>query len=238
MAELRLAICDDCAPDAERAAALCSAWLGERGIEHATSVFSSADELMADLRQGGGTSYDLYLLDIRLEDGSGLDVARWLFARGVRDRVILTTAYAEYALEAYDAHPLHYLVKPLAPEAVGRALDLATECARPRTVVFRRGARTLALPASDVCYLESRSHGVVVHERAEEHVLPLSLNKAERAAPPELFARCHKSYLVNLGWVERTTRTDVYLRDGTCLPRSRTFSTSFQTALVRHLSRA
>lgn len=238
MAELRLAICDDCAPDAERAAELCATWLGERGIEHDIRLFSSADALMGELSPGGGTSFDLYLLDIRIGGKSGLDVARWLFERGVRDRVILTSGSAEHALEAYDAHPLHYLLKPLGTEAVSRALGLAVELVRPRTVVFRHGARTISLLVKDVCYLESRSHGVIVHTRGAQHVLPLSLNEAERAVPSDAFARCHRSYLVNLGWVERIERTEVWLRDGTRLPRSRTFSKSFQTALVRYLSRA
>lgn len=237
MAELCLAICDDCASDAERAAALCSAWLGERGIEHDIRLFSSADALMGEL-SWGGPSFDLYLLDMRIGGKSGLDVARWLFERGVRDRVILTSGSAEYALEAYDVHPLHYLLKPLGPEAVSRALGLAVELARPRTVVFRHGARTISLLVEDVCYLESLSHGVIVHARGAQHVLPLSLNYAERAVPSGAFARCHRSYLINLGLVERVERTEVWLRDGTRLPRSRTFSKPFQTALVRYLNRA
>ena len=62
---------------------------------------------------------------------SGLEMARWLYDRGVRDRVVFITGNPEYALAGYDAHPLHYLLKPVDRERLEAALHLALEKRRP-----------------------------------------------------------------------------------------------------------
>lgn len=67
----------------------------------------------------------------------------------------------------------------------------------------------------------------------EAELVPLSLTEAESRMPSGAFARCHKSDLVSLAWVEEFSRAEVLLRDGTRLPVSRTFYAPFQSALSR-----
>ena len=71
----------------------------------------------------------------------------------------------------------------------------------------------------------------------EAELVPLSLTEAESRMPAGAFARCHKSYLVSLAWVEEFSRAEVLLRDGTRLPVSRTFYAPFQSALIHYLNR-
>lgn len=168
---------------------------------------------------------------------SGIALARRLYGSGVRDRVIFITGSAEYALDGYSAHPVHYLLKPVEREALEGALRLAWELRRPRTLLFRAGAKTAAFPAEDVLYLESRSHGVVLHFAGEERFLATSLTEAQRAVPGNSFARSHKSYLVNLAKVAEVGRSELKLTDGGTVPVSRTFYSAFQGALVRYLNR-
>ena len=157
----------------------------------------------------------------------------------MRDRVVFITGSAEYALAGYSVHPLDYLLKPVDREALEQALRRAWERRRPRTLLFRTGGRTAAVPAEEVRYLESRNHAVTVHRSASMSELPLatSLMEAERHTSSEDFARCHKSYLVNLAWVTELGRSELRLRDGERLPVSRAFYVPFQSALVRYLNR-
>ena len=85
-------------------------------------------------------------------------------------------------------------------------------------------------------YLESRNHGVIVHLRDGEQSFAMPLAEAERLLPAGAFQRCHKSYLVNLTWVERATHAGVLLKDSSRLPMSRTFYSDFQNAIVRRLN--
>ena len=60
--------------------------------------------------------------------------------------------------------------------------------------------------------------------------------EAERLLPAGIFHRCHRSYLVNLTWVERATHAGVLLKNGEWLPMGRTFYPEFQNALIRRLN--
>ena len=204
-------------------------------IEAQLTAFPSADALRAALETGQAV-FDLYLLDIQMAGTSGLEMARWLYDRGVRDRVVFITGNPEYALAGYDAHPLHYLLKPVDRERLEAALHLALEKRRPQTILLRWGGKTAALPLGEIRWVESRDHGVVVCLGERERTFPLSLAEAERLVPARMFRRCHKSYLVNMDWVDHLTRSGVFLRDGRCLPVSRSCYTAFQSALVRYLN--
>lgn len=235
MSPYRIAVCEDDRCDRELLTSLLQTLNSSSRLE--VSCYESADALRSSL-EGGTPPFDLYLLDIQLPGASGLELGRWLYAQGVRNRVVFVTVSAEYALEGYDAHPLHYLLKPIGREALAAALSLAQESARPQTAQFRCGRRTVSLPLDDIRYMESRDHGVVVFLGEQTRPFPQSLTEAERSLPVEMFARCHKSYLVNLSWVEECGRGGVVLRDGVRLPVSRTFYRSFQSALVRWLNRS
>lgn len=230
MAAYRVAVCED----EEAVRALVCSWCREIfsgwGVEAQVSGFANAGEL-------GEGDFDLYLLDIQMPGESGLSLARRLYESGVRDRVIFITGSAEYALEGYSAHPLHYLLKPVERQELAAALGLAWEKRRPRALIFRAGGKTAAYNAGDVRYLESRSHGVVINLVDGERYIPIPLTEAERSVPAESFARCHKSYLVNLAWVAEVGRTELRLRDGARLPVSRSAYAAFQSALVRYLNR-
>ena len=230
MSVYRVAVYEDDDEVRKLICGLCGKIYSGWGVDADIDAFDSAGDAV-------GEDYDLYLLDIQMPGESGIALARRLYGSGVRDRVIFITGSAEYALDGYSAHPVHYLLKPVEREALEGALRLAWELRRPRTLLFRAGAKTAAFPAEDVLYLESRSHGVVLHLAGEERFLATSLTEAQRAVPGDSFARSHKSYLVNLAKVAEVGRSELKLTDGGTVPVSRTFYSAFQGALVRYLNR-
>lgn len=201
MPAYQVALCEDEPMDRDQLAGLCREIFSSWNIEAQLTAFPSADALRAALETGQAV-FDLYLLDIQMAGTSGLEMARWLYDRGIRDRVVFITGNPEYALAGYDAHPLHYLLMPL----------------------------------GEIRWVESRDHGVVVCLGEEERAFPLSPRDAERLLPGASFRRCHKSYLVNMDWVDHLTRGGVILRDKRQLPVSRTYYAGFQSALVQYLN--
>ena len=76
----------------------------------------------------------------------------------------------------------------------------------------------------------------MVHLGGGEQTFSVPLAEAERLLPARVFRRCHKSYLVNLAWVERATHAGVLLKDDERLPMSRTFYSEFQNAIIHCLN--
>ena len=68
---------------------------------------------------------DLVLLDVQMPGQTGFEVARELVARGVDSRVVFVTAFDQYAIEAFEVNAIDYLLKPVAPERLGRTIERA-----------------------------------------------------------------------------------------------------------------
>ena len=235
MSTYRVALCEDEAVECRQITAMCRDIFAAQGVETEIVPFSSADALRQTAEEKRA-AFDLYLLDIQMEGTTGLELAQWLYDQGVRDRVIFITGNPEYALAGYDAQPLHYLLKPVSRERLAEALGRALEKQGAQAVLFQRGGKAVPLPAREIRYLESRNHGTVVCLGDGEQAFSIPLREAAGLLPAGAFRRCHKSYLVNLSWVERATHAGVLLKDGRRLPMSRTFYTEFQNAIVHRLN--
>ena len=121
MSAYRVALCEDEAVERDQIAGLCRDIFSALGVEAEVVPFPSADDLRRTV-EAGRTAFDLYLLDIQMKEGArGLDLARRRYHWGVRDRIIFITGNPEYALAGYEAHPLHYLLKPVSRDRLEAA---------------------------------------------------------------------------------------------------------------------
>lgn len=156
---------------------------------------------------------EVLFLDIRLSDGSGIDLAKEVLSFGLKPYVIFTTAYGEYALEAFKISAVDYLLKPFSEEDLKEAIDRVFEkknnvnqlmsfikAERP-IIPARIGNKVLFLNPEDIYYVQAEMGEVSV--RTKEGLLPLSkkLYEVEERLRPYNFFRVHRSYLVNLNKV-------------------------------------
>ena len=167
-------------------------------------------------------AYDLVFLDVRMPGGTGLDVAGVLRERSSRPYVIFTTAYPDYAVEAFDLAAADYLVKPFDADrlerAVQRALGMAGDrgddpsaghpIRRPHNgdveplvrIPVQRDGRTVLVEGDAIIYAAA-NRGYSSLKLADERLLvSLSLSELERRLRGHFF-RAHRSYLVNLDHV-------------------------------------
>ena len=236
MAPYHLAVCEDNPEEGEHLLKMCDDLLAAREIPHTLRLFENAGALAQALEQNS-EAFDLLLLDIQMEGQSGMALAKELYRRQVPVRFLFITGYAEYALEGYEVHPIHYLLKPVEPAQLEDVLLRDwNEHHRVKNLLLRSGGKTLSLPVADIRYMESRNHTLVIYTVKAEYHLPLSLSEAENLAPPGAFYRCHNSFLVNIRQVEEIGRTSLRLRDGTQLPMGRRYYRSFQTAFIHFIN--
>lgn len=228
----KVAICEDEAHTREQVRELCRDILNEIKVESEIALFSAAEELEAVL-DAEGDPFHLLILDIELEGKSGLTLAKELYERSCETGVIFITNHREYAEEGYDAHPIHFLVKPIDRMRLTQAIKMDLKRRNlPRMVTLNYGKRVLALPTKDICYIESRNHHIYICRETGHQEIRLTLSEVE-AMLGEQFQRCHSSYLVNLECVREFGKTDIVLRDGKRLPLSRTYAKHFSTAYLR-----
>lgn len=231
----KIAICEDEPYTLENTRSLCSDILNKHEVEHEISLYSSAEELEAVLDEKGDP-FHLLILDIKLEKKSGLTLAKELYSRNSEMGIVFMTNYCEYAQEGYDAHPIHFLTKPIDRSRLTEAIktDLKRK-ALPKTITLNYGRKLMILPVKEICYIESRNHHIFICKKDDTHEIRMKLTEVEPLLSNQ-FQRCHTSYLVNLEYVKEVGKTEVLLQNGKKLPISRMWRDRFATAYLRYFN--
>jgi len=150
----------------------------------------------------------LLFLDIQMPGLGGFDVLERL---DDMPQVIFTTAYDQYAIQAFEVSALDYLLKPIVPARLAAALAKlrprteAAHAARPRLerVFVRDGDRCWIVNLPEIFLLESEGNYTRVCFAAERPLIRRSLNVMEEQLDPALFFRANRQQIVNLKWIEK-----------------------------------
>jgi two-component system, LytTR family, response regulator AlgR len=163
---------------------------------------------------------DIVLLDVRMPGIDGLEVARHLANLAEPPAVIFTTAFDEYALQAFESEAVAYLLKPIRSEKLHAALAKAARLSRPqlrqvaaaarvptqRSHIGVRGRDGLKLiPVEEVfCFQADQKYTTVKHQKGED-LIEDSLKTLEEEFSAN-FVRIHRNALVNTKYLERIAR--------------------------------
>ncbi len=139
---------------------------------------------------------DVVLLDIRMPGPDGLATAHTLATLPAPPAIVFTTAYADFAVDAFDAGAAHYLLKPVSAERLAQALARVAP-ALPRGLLLTRGSQTQRVPLVEVLYVQADAKYLTVHTRQGEWLLEDSLARLEDVYAPQLL-RIHRALLVNV----------------------------------------
>jgi two-component system response regulator AlgR len=199
MAEaLRTLIVDDEPLAVERLQVICARIDG-------LSVVGTASDGAAALRLVGALQPDLILLDMTMPELDGLSVARALAKEGNPPALVFVTAHDSFAVEAFDLDAVDYVLKPVAPERLDRAISRA---------VARRGERVrtpgewiaefwvphrselLRIAVSDVDRIDAERDYVRLHVGERSYLLLQTVSGLEERLDPAMFIRLHRSTIL------------------------------------------
>jgi two-component system LytT family response regulator len=176
----------------------------------------------------------LVFLDVAMPECDGFDVLVGLGV-DVPPAVVFVTAHDGYALRAFEAGALDYLLKPFDAERFGRALQRAKQrvpaklaAAQARVLAVKSGGGVTFVKLSEIVWIEAADYYVRLHTAAATHLLRRTLSELERELDPAEFCRIHRSVIVSLDRVRRLEPSvggeyDVLLDDGTRQPLSRRY---------------
>ena len=199
--QLRVMIVDDEAPARQRLRDL----LSDCAAEIPLTVAGEAASGRAALEQLSREPADVVLLDIRMPEMDGIEVAQHLQQLDRPPAVVFATAYDAYAIRAFEVHAVDYLLKPISLSRLKEALARAS---RPRPKALREIARTPRthfsaqergkihlIPVADVIYLKADLKYVSVRTAAREYLIEESLTRLEEEFG-DRFVRVHRNCLI------------------------------------------
>ncbi|MBS1662514.1 MAG: response regulator transcription factor [Bacteroidetes bacterium] len=149
---------------------------------------------------------DVMFLDIRLPGMSGL---HFLSTLPDPPLVVLTTAYAEYALESYEFNVIDYLLKPISFErfskAVSKLLDgriySTLPAPLPDHIFIKSNSKFFRVNFSEILYVQGMKDYLKIHTPDYTLITHQTMNELEKSLPPRAFIRVHRSYLVAIGHI-------------------------------------
>jgi len=153
---------------------------------------------------------DLIFLDIQLPGMTGLNFLRTLKNPPL---VVLTTAYAEYALESYEFNVIDYLLKPISYERFSKTIDkivegrLFTQTSKEKEhshdhIFIKSNSKFFKVNFSEIIYIEGMKDYLKIHTADYKLVTHQTMNEMEKILPAKQFIRVHKSYIIALAHVK------------------------------------
>jgi two-component system LytT family response regulator len=223
------------------------------GIEIVAECGSGAEAMQALAAQ----QIDLVLLDVQMQDSTGLDVVE-KFGPARMPPVIFVTAYDEYAVKAFELNAVDYLLKPFDGERLRSSVERARERIAekrhasladqlqalldsrgrkwPDRIVVKDGERFDFVPVDSIDWIESANNYVQMHCGPRQHLLAESLSSLESRLNPTRFLRIHRGRIVNLSRILaiHPLLSGTYqfeLRGGTRLTSGRQYKAAIQAVL-------
>lgn len=211
--------------------------------------YPSAKAALAELDQANP---DLIFLDIQMPEVDGFGLIDQLSGPRKPPAVVFITAHDQYALKAFDAQAVDYLLKPFNEARFRQALTRAKEKIHkgngssldanlvallqgvqgekkyPDRLVIKAGGRVLFLKTSEVDYVEAAGNYLNLHVGKDSHLIRETMQNLEAKLDPEQFLRIHRSTIVNIERIKEFQpwfggEYVVILRDGKRLTLSRTY---------------
>ncbi|MBE6999349.1 MAG: response regulator transcription factor [Ruminococcaceae bacterium] len=228
----KIAICDDEQNQIEYIASIVTSWSACKGVGCEIRTFSSAEEFLFEYEED--KVYDILLLDVEMKGMNGIELAWRIRKDNNRAEIVFVTSHFEFVGEGYEVDALHYLMKPISAEKLMQVLTKAAEkiSQEPPSVVISCEGETIKLYESDILYVESFLHYLVIHTKGKKYKIKENMSVFENRVSDD-FYRSHRSYLVSLKHITRISRTSVSI-ESTELPLSRGKYDDINRAFIEH----
>ena len=225
---VKVVICDDDSAQLDNLRHLLREWNSSAEI----SEYRSAEQFLFGYPD---KSCDLLLLDIEMGDMNGMELARKLRNNGDMLPIIFITGYSEFMQDGYDVEALHYLLKPVDKDKLFAVLDrYASRHKTDNRAIFPCGDETVSINTDDIAYLEAFGKKTQITLRNGKEIICSCGLSAVVEKLNSGFISCHRSYVVNIGYIRSISKTEITLDSGQKIPLSRRLYDSVNKAFIEY----
>ncbi len=189
--------------DEKLASARIQRLLEVQGVEDITVI----NDPLEAYKQATKTKFDLIFLDISMPELSGLELANKILELEPSSYIVFQTAYEEYAIEAFQAGGLGYLLKPVDEEAIKQTLQKVKSYLEKKTPTSKKllgksGGTLYLINLDDIFYIKADLDEVIVRIKQTDVYVRKKIGELDSLLKNKNFFRVHRSYIVNVDKIE------------------------------------
>ena len=234
---IKIAFCDDDMEVLHQMNELLDRYRVERNEDITYAAFQSPFELLTEIEKG--IRPDILFLDVVMPGQNGMDVAKEIRQYDTNMKIIFLTSSKEFAFDSYEVKALQYLLKPVSPNQLWSIMNDFIALIKNQKEIFvaRTSDGFCKITLEDTNYLEAQNKSVLVfpHNGTSIEIRELFSRCEEIFTLEQGFFRCHRSYIINLNFVNQFTKNSVTMTDGTTLPISRNRFLAFKESYFTYM---
>ncbi|WP_194191281.1 LytR/AlgR family response regulator transcription factor [Clostridium chrysemydis] len=237
---IKIAICDDDLHQLKETYDIVHNIVNDLNIKSLISSYSSSYELL-DIITNKEEIFDIIFLDIIMGSLNGIELAKAIRKFDKDVKIIFTTNSKDYLLDGYEVNPSNYLLKPLSLIKVKKELLKCINDINKKKedyIVIKSGSIISKFNIYDIIYFESKLRQIILTKaNGETFSFYDKLNEIEEILSTKSFVRCHKSYLVNMHYIDSIDGTNIITNSNLEIPISRFYLKSTKDSFLDYFSK-
>ena len=190
----------------------------EHGGFDILGIYDSAKSFLENL---SNLDMDLLFVDINMPGMTGIELVEHLRMHHMTVHVVFITAYDDFAIKAFELHAVDYLLKPVSADRMSDCLSRVTEHlndhsydekfsqlmnkiskSKSEHISFHKDGKIVPIKLTDIIYIKAENKGTYVKTLKGSFNTSIQLREFEKRLMEEDFFKCHRSYLINLSYIE------------------------------------
>ena len=233
---IRIAICDDELLFQNQIAHAIHTY--ETHLDVVTKCFDNGDEL---LKAHSEAPFDIIFLDIVMPLFHGMDIAKELRTQDKNVKIVFLTSSTEYAVDSYTVKAANYLLKPLSVDKFHACLtDLFEDFAKDAPSILVKTSTSLrTVLLNQIEYVEAQNRYIVFSLTTGETLKTLDplYSFINKLTVSDGFYKCHRSYIINMHFIDSYTSKEVKMHSGALIPISRSCHVDFKESYFSYFFR-
>lgn len=230
---LSIAVCDDEITECLDLSVKIKKILDGRNVECIIKRFQNGEKLVKS-----ADGFDIIFLDIIMRAPNGMETARLLREKSFDKALVFVSSSREYVFDAYDVEAFNYLLKPIDDKklesVLGKAISKIDDKSE-RFIIINKDRRQKKLFLDDIYYFEIWGRVIRVHGKNGAFDYYGKIGELEQKLGGDGFFRCHKSYLINLKYVNSYSAREIILDNGKAVPLSKRRYDGFCVAYLKEM---
>ena len=218
---MRICLVDDDSVQLDYFKLIIEKWANMQNINVDIDFYHSSEEMLFENPES--YPFDMIILDIQMAKISGIELAKRIRETDKSIIIAFVSGMADYVFEGYEVQAIRYILKPIKQEQIFELLDLVKtkEVEREKFMVLSISGEKKKIRYNDIIYIESMGHYVVFHLEKDEIDYKYNISNLFDELSENNFVKTHRSYIVNLKYVDKITKDTCCLTGNIVIPLSR-----------------